>query len=132
VPAFFHVPLGLGAKIVRAVDRIQAAHAEPAQRLMLADETSRFGTDLFIDVTAPVPGAPMAWLSGTFLTRVYEGPFSQERIWAKDMLQYVASKGRVLEKLYFAWTTCPSCAKAYGHNYVIGFAKVHAPEPPNA
>jgi len=29
-----------------------------------------------------------------------------------------------LDKLYFGYTTCPSCAKAYGKNYVVLFAKV--------
>lgn len=32
-----------------------------------------------------------------------------------------------MEQLYFAYTTCPKCAKAYGHNWVIVFARVGAP-----
>jgi hypothetical protein len=37
---------------------------------------------------------------------------------------FVAARGRKLEKLYFSYTTCPACAKAYGKNYVVLFAKV--------
>ena len=66
----------------------------------------------------------MASLSGTFLTKVFEGPYSDARRWAKEMTALVAARGRQLEKLYFAYTTCPACAKAYGKNYVIGFAQV--------
>jgi hypothetical protein len=30
----------------------------------------------------------------------------------------------MLKKLYFSYTTCPACAKAYGKNYVVLFAQV--------
>jgi len=29
-----------------------------------------------------------------------------------------------MEKLFFFYTTCPKCAKAYGKNYVVLLAKV--------
>jgi hypothetical protein len=44
--------------------------------------------------------------------------------WAQQMSDHVAARGRSLEKLYFGYTTCPKCAKAYGKNYVVLFAKV--------
>ncbi|MEK7257207.1 MAG: hydrolase [Bacteroidota bacterium] len=28
-------------------------------------------------------------------------------------------QGFALKKLYFGYTTCPACAKAYGKNYVL-------------
>lgn len=37
---------------------------------------------------------------------------------------YVKSEGRVVQTLYFSHTTCPRGAKVYGHNYVVGVAKV--------
>jgi hypothetical protein len=40
------------------------------------------------------------------------------------MRRFVAERGKKLEKLYFAYTTCPACAEAYGKNYVVLFAKV--------
>jgi hypothetical protein len=124
VRSFLHVPLGMGKKVVRAQARIDAAGARPAQPLMLCDEVSPWHSELYIDVTRPVPGARMDTLSGRFLTRVYEGPFRDEPKWADDMKRRVEAQGRRLEKLYFAYTTCPACAKAYGHNYVVVFAKV--------
>jgi hypothetical protein len=124
VRCLFHIPLGLGRKIAKDTALIEAAHAQTESNLMLSDEKSPWGTDIFIEVTKAVPGATMDSLSGTFLTKVFEGPFSHAGAWAKEMTEYVAAKGRVLEKLYFGYTTCPKCAKAYGKNYVVLFAKV--------
>ncbi len=66
----------------------------------------------------------MTSLSGTFRTKVYEGPFSKVPEWAADMRAAVARTGRQVAKIYFAYTTCPRCAKAYGKNYVVLFARL--------
>ena len=66
----------------------------------------------------------MAALSGTFLTKVFEGPYQDVGTWAEEMREYVKSKGRALKKMYFSYTTCPKCAKAYGKNYVVLFAQI--------
>jgi hypothetical protein len=95
--------------------------------LVLSDETSLWGADIYIDVSKPVPGAEMAEISGQFCTKVYEGPFKDAGKWAEDMRQHVTQLGHQVEKIYFVYTTCPSCAKAYGKNYVILFAKVDSP-----
>ena len=124
VPSFFHVPIGMGRKIVRAKEQIDAAGASPEHPLMLSDEQSPWGSNLLIEVSRPVPGAEMTQLSGRFFTRVYDGPFKEMGRWAGDMEKAVSDRGQKLQKLYFAYTTCPACAKAYGHNYVVGFAKV--------
>jgi hypothetical protein len=129
VPSVFHIPLNLGKHVVADQARIDAAGAAPAEPLMLCDHSSSFATDLFIHVTKPVPGAKMAHLSGTFLTKVFEGPYSDVGRWAKEMAAFVAARGNEIEKLYFAYTTCPACAKAYGKNYVIGFALVKPAGP---
>lgn len=92
---------------------------------MLCDDSSPWHMEVLIAVSRPVPGAQMTLMSGTFLTKVYEGPYRRAGKWAADMRRHVASKGRELEKLYFAYTTCPACAKAYGKNYVVAFAQVY-------
>ncbi|HUJ27905.1 MAG TPA: hydrolase [Myxococcales bacterium] len=127
VHSVLHVPIDMGRKMVRNQRRIEAAHAQPLQPLTLTDENSRWGADIYLEVTAPVPGVEMARMSGTFLTRVYEGPYRNAPTWAEDMRQLVQARGRTLEKLYFAYTTCPRCARAYGRNYVVLFAKVGPP-----
>ncbi len=124
VHSFFHVPLDIGRKVTHAMRLIEAAHEKAAHNLMLSEERSPFRSDLYIDVDGPVPGAEMVEISGTFLTRVYEGPFRDAPKWCEDMTRHVAAKGRTLKKLYLGYTTCPACAKAYGTNYVVVFAEV--------
>ncbi len=40
------------------------------------------------------------------------------------MKDFVQSKGKVIQKLYFYYTTCPKCAKQYGKNYVAMLAQI--------
>jgi hypothetical protein len=124
VTCLFHVPLNMGGIVMKDMALIDAADGRVGQPLMLSDDTSLWGTDLYIEVTKPIPGAKMERLSGTFLTKVFEGPYRNAGQWARDMKAYVASKGRTLKRLYFGYTTCPKCAKAYGKNYVVLFAQV--------
>jgi len=124
VRSVFHVPLRFGKHVIDNQALIEAWDAVPAVPLMLSDEKSPWGADLYIRVAKPVPGARMTTLSGTFLTRVYEGPYRDAPKWAANMQSFVQARGKKLEKLYFAYTTCPACAKAYGKNYVVLFAKV--------
>lgn len=124
VHSFLHIPIDMGRKVTEAMKLIAASHATPEQGLMLSDERSAWSNDLLIDTKGPVLHATMVPLSGTFLTRVYEGPYKDAPKWRADMIRYVAEKGRTASKIYFAYTTCPACAKAYGKNYVVLFAEV--------
>jgi len=125
VTSLFHIPLNMGNKIIKNMDLIEKAKAKAPYQLMLTDEKSSWGADIYIDVSKEVPGAEMAAISGTFLTRVFEGPYQNAGKWAKEMEEYVKSKGKKLKKLYFSYTTCPKCAKAYGNNYVVLFAQIN-------
>jgi hypothetical protein len=125
VTSFLHIPLNFGQKIVKNMKLIDAAKAQSPYQLMLTDENSLWGADIFIDVAKKVPGAQMTTLSGTFLTKVFEGPFQNVGKWAKETEEYVKNKNKRLKKMYFSYTTCPKCAKAYGKNYVILFAQVN-------
>ncbi len=125
VSSFLHIPLNMGKKIVKNMELIGKANAQAPYHLMLTDEKSMWGSDIYIDVSRDVPGAQMAKLSGTFLTKVFEGPYQNAGKWAQEMKEYVEGKGKEIKKLYFSYTTCPSCAKAYGKNYVVLFAQIN-------
>jgi hypothetical protein len=125
VTSFLHIPLNMGKIIVKNLGLIEKANAKSLYQLMLTDEKSLWGSDIYIDVSKKVPGAEMATFSGKFLTRVFEGPYQNAGKWAKEMKEYVENKGKSLKKLYFSYTTCPKCAKAYGKNYVVLFAQVN-------
>jgi len=121
---FLHIPLGFGKVMVKSMERIKAADALAPEPLMLYDDTSLWGADLYIAVSKDVPGARMEKISGTFLSKVFEGPFQNAGKWLKEMNEYVKSKGKEPKKIYFFYTTCPGCAKVYGKNYTVTLAKV--------
>lgn len=124
VRSFFHIPMNFGKMVVGNMERIKKADALAPEPLMLVDEKSLWGADIYIAVGREVSGAEMVKMSGTFLTRVFEGPYKDTGKWVKEMKLYVPSKGKEIKKLYFSYTTCPKCAKYYGKNYVIILAKV--------
>lgn len=124
VASFLHIPLNMGGKIVKNMKLMEAAGAKNTEQIMLTDEKSSWGSDIYIATDKNIPSAQMATLSGRFLTKVYEGPFQDISKWIKDMNKWVKSQGKDIEKLYFSYTTCPKYAKAYGKNYVVIIAKV--------
>ena len=119
----FYIPLNMDKVMARDMEKIKAAGALPKEQLMLCDD-GMFGSDIFIAVSRKVPGARMEKISGTFLSTVFEGSYSQVGKWIKDAQKHAESKKRKIKKLLFFYTTCTACAKAYGKNYVVILAKV--------
>lgn len=124
VTSFLHIPLNFGAVVSRNSTAIAAAGAEVEPGMILSDENSLWGADIYIEVAREVPQARMTSLSGTFLARVFEGPYRNMRTWVEEMTVYVHAQGHQIRKLYFYYTTCPRCAKEYGMNYVVILAQV--------
>lgn len=124
VPCFLHVPLGVSRKVTKQMAMVSAAGAQSDRELMLFEDTSPWSSELLIPVTKPVAGAVMQELSGTFLTKVFEGPYRNAGDWMERMKAYAALRQREVEKIYIAYAACPKCAKVYGKNYVVLFAKV--------
>jgi hypothetical protein len=124
VTSFLHIPLNMGKRIIKNMELIEKVNAKASQQLMLTYEKSLWGADIYIDVSRDVPGAQMTALSGTFLTKVFEGLYQNIDEWAQEMKEYVENKGGNLKKLYFSYTACPKCAKLYGKNYVVLFAQI--------
>jgi hypothetical protein len=124
VTSFLHIPLNFGAVMKRNMSRIEAAGAASAHNVVLADENSLWGADVYIEVAKDVPGANMTCISGTFLCKVFEGPYRNMRNWIAATKDFVRSKGKEIRKLYFYYTTCPKCAKKHGKNYVAILAQV--------
>jgi len=135
VRSFLHIPLNFGKVMVRNMERIKQADALMEEPLLLCDEGSLWGADIYIAVAKEVPGAEMATISGTFLTKVFEGPYKNAGKWAGQMKDYVQAKTKDInssrrrprperEKMYFFYTTCPKCAEYYGKNYTVLLAQV--------
>ena len=124
IRSIFHIPLNFGQVMVKNMEKIQKADALAAEPLMLSDEKSLWGADIYIAVSKEVSGAEIVKISGTFLTKVFEGSYNNMGKWVKEMQAFVKSKGKELKKMYFFYTTCPRCAKFYGKNYTVILAKV--------
>jgi hypothetical protein len=92
--------------------------------IVLSDEKSMWGSDVYISVDKDLKGSEVVKISGTFLTKVFEGPYKDMSKWIRDMNSFVSSKGKIAKKTYFFYTTCPKCAKVYGKNYVVILAEV--------
>ncbi len=120
----FHIPLNFGCVMTRNMTAIEAHQAKPAVPVILSDENSPWGADVYIEVTRDIPRATMATISGAFLSKVYEGPYRNLRTWVEDMKAFVTARGKSLKKMYFFYTTCPKCAKKHGKNYVVILAQI--------
>ncbi len=127
-PQIFHMPLPgtIGKMMNKSWAAIEAAGAKPsdADFLWLAYDPSPWKCEHYIHVTREVPGLENVKLSGTFMAKVFDGPFNHVPKWIKEMDSYLASQGKHAQRYYFYYTTCPKCAKVYGHNYVVVFAEI--------
>jgi hypothetical protein len=124
VRSFLHIPIGFGKAMVKNMEMIKGADALSPQPLMLSDEESAWKTNIFIGVNKKVQGGEMVKISGTFLTKVFEGHYKNMRKWMEEMETYVKSKDKEIKKMYVFYTTCPHCAEVYGKNYTVLLAKV--------
>ena len=124
VISFFRIPLNMNKLMVKNMEKIKNANALSPVPMAITDEKSMWGADIYIAVSKEVPGSEMTKISGTFLSKVFEGSYKNAGKWVKEMKNFVDSKGKELKNLYFFYTTCPKCAEYYGKNYVVLLAKV--------
>ncbi len=124
VITIFRIPINFRSVIKKLMKKIDSAHALDKDFLMLAEEKSLWKLDILIAVKKEVSGAVMTELNGTFITKVFEGPYKDMRDWIRNMHGFARSNGHTIKKMYFYYSTCPKCAKHYGKNYVVIFAQV--------
>jgi effector-binding domain-containing protein len=122
--AIMHMPINFGAVMGRLNTKVENAEAYPEDVLWISDEKSAWGSDVYVAVDKEVPDCKNVKLSGTFLTKVFEGPYKNMRSWIKEMKEYVHRQEKKVKKIYFFYTTCPKCSKTLGKNYVVLFAQV--------
>lgn len=124
VRSLFHIPINFGAVMRRNMAAIEAAGVCPENPVVLSAEGTPWGSDVLIEVTGEVPGKETVTLSGTFLSKVFEGPYRDMGKWCEATRRTVADQGMTLRNMYTYYTTCPKCAKVYGKNYVVLLAHV--------
>ena len=109
---FFHIPLNFGQIMVRNMEKIQKAGASAKEIIVLSDEKSMWGSNVYIAVEKDFPGSDSVRISGTFLTKVFEGPYKDTGKWMREMNAFVTLKGKTAKKTYLFYTTCPKCAQS--------------------
>ena len=128
IPQLFHMPLPwmIGKMMERMWKKSQDAGAAPETKdfLWLSYDPSPWTSEHYIHVTKEVPDAENVKLSGSFISKVFDGPYNNVPVWIKEMGVYLTKIGKKAQRYYFYFTTCPKCAKKYGHNYVVVFAQV--------
>ena len=124
VRSLFHIPLNFGGVMKRNMEKIEAADASDPDFLLLSDENSLWGADVYISISKEVPSGRNVQLSGRYLCRVFEGPFKDIHKWCSEMRKHVKDKGETLTRMLYYYTTGPKCAKVYGKNYVVLLAEV--------
>lgn len=130
IPVFFHIPWPpmIGRLIRRMWKKAEKAGALPETHdiVAMATDPSPWRSEWYMAVTKQVPDAENVTLSGTFFTKVFDGPYNAVPKWIQQMDQLLASEGKKAQKYYFHYTSCPKCAKLRGHNYVVAFAQLEA------
>lgn len=128
LPQFFHLPLpGVYKKVFnRLWKQAKNAQADPpaAEFLLLAHDPSPWKSDLYMAVNNEVSGAENVSLSGTFISKVFDGPFSKIPQFIRDMDLYLIHQHKLALRYYIFCATCPECRKKHGHNYIVAFAEI--------
>jgi hypothetical protein len=124
--SFLFAPLNLGSVLrsLHSTAKDAGASLPMEKALLLSRDLTPWTSEQLYGVSKPIDGADNVVLEGKYLTRVYEGPYKDVRMWNKDLRDQALKRGAEDPEVYFFYTTCPKCQKHYGKNYVIGFARI--------
>lgn len=129
IPTLFHIPFPpmVGKKITKMwkmAEQAQKTAENKEDILVLFSDPSPFKSELYFSVTGNVPEANNTSLSGTFMSKVFDGRFNAVPKFMKQMDEYLSEQGKKAKKYYVHYAYCPGCAKKFGHNYMVLFAQI--------
>ena len=123
--SLMHVPLNMGSVFTRVLTRLEESGASMGdQHIVLSRVLSPWKAEHLFATSGAVASEEMTRLSGRFLTRVFDGPYSQMRAWHAKMRDAAVAQGCGDARIWFYYTTCPKCAKAYECNPVVGLVQI--------
>ena len=107
IPTFFHFPLPsmIGKKIAKMCKMIEESGTMSANKeevLILFHDPSAFKSEIYFSVTGEVPNADNVTISGTFLSKVFDGPYQAVPKFIKQMDKYLAGKNKRAKKAGYA------------------------------
>jgi hypothetical protein len=129
IPEFFHIPYPpmIGKKITKMMKLAEDTHKlseDIEDVLLLFNDPHPFRADMYLSVTGQVPNAKNVQFSGTFITKVFDGPFKDIPKYMKQMKDILKTDNKEVEDFYVHYAYCPKCAEKFGHNYMVFFAKI--------
>jgi hypothetical protein len=129
VPEFFHIPYPpmIGKKITKMMKLAEGAHMIEENKedvLLLFTDPHPFKSNIYLSVTGSVPNANNTTLSGTFISKVFDGDYNDIPKFIKQMNTYLDGKNKKAKSYYVHYAYCPKCAEREGHNYMVFFAQV--------
>lgn len=129
VPTLFHMPFPpmLGKKITKMMKMAEDSNnldSDEEEILLLFADPSPFKSELYLSVTDKVPNAENTELSGTFMSKVFDGAYKAIPKFIKQMDDYLKQQNKKANNYYVHYAYCPKCAKKEGHNYMVLFAEV--------
>lgn len=129
IPTLFHIPFPpmIGKRITKMWNLANEAKKEVTNKeevLILFHDPSAFKSEIYLSVTGEIENANNSKISGTFISRVFSGPYNSIPKFIKQMNEYLSKRRKTAKDYYVHYAYCPKCAKKYGNNYMILFAKV--------
>jgi hypothetical protein len=129
IPALFHIPFPsmIGKKTMKMhvmAEKAGVTIPDLSDALILFRDPTPFKSEIYYAVTKAVDGANNTSISGTFIARVFDGPYNAIPRFIKEMEEYLKESEKAAKDYYVHYAYCPKCAKKFGHNYMILFARV--------
>jgi len=129
IPQFMHIPLPgyYGKVITRMWNLAKKYEAAPEMKdfMLLSYDPSPWKSLMYLSLTKEIPEEKsVVRITGTFISKVFDGPFQNVPKYLKQTESFLKEQGKTAKKYYFYYTTCPKCAKKYGHNYIVVFAEI--------
>ena len=100
------------------------AETGQADFLMLTYDLSPWKCEFYMSVKQAVPGADNVQLSGTYFTKVFDGPYSMVPKYINEMDILLAQKDMLAKKYYIYSAACPLCDRRYEVNNIVVFAEI--------
>ncbi len=130
IPELFHIPFPpmIGKKVTKMMTLAEEAKMLEENKediLLLFNDPHPFRSDMYLSVTGNVPGANNTTLTGTFVSKVFEGEYNEIPKFIKDMDIYLGAQYKKAQSYYVHYAYCPKCAEKEGHNYMVLFAEVN-------
>lgn len=129
IPTLFHIPFPpmIGKKITKMMKMAEDSNKlleNMEDVLLLFTDPHPFKSEIFLSVTGDVPNSNNTTISGTFMSKVFDGSYNTIPKFIKQMDEYLSTQNKKSKKYYMHYAYCPKCTKKFGNNYMILFAEV--------